>query len=109
MSSQQCVTAVRRPGVAWPRKSARTSLNAEVLFKRSGQINYRVRILDLSRHGCKIECVQRPRVGEAVWVKIEGLESLESVVCWIDGFVAGVEFQKPLHAAVFDLLLSRVK
>jgi hypothetical protein len=36
-----------------------------------------------------------------------GLEALESLVCWVDGFTAGVEFQKPLHPAVFAMLVTR--
>jgi hypothetical protein len=36
------------------------------------------------------------------------MELLEARVCWIDGFTAGVEFQKPMHPAVFDLLVTKL-
>ena len=45
---------------------------------------------------------------EIVWVKFEGLEALEAMVCWVDGFAAGLEFQRPVHPAVFDVLLQRL-
>ncbi|MEO7365355.1 MAG: hypothetical protein ABIW03_03460 [Sphingomicrobium sp.] len=45
---------------------------------------------------------------EIVWVKFEGLKSLEAVVSWIDGFAAGLEFQRPVHPAVFEVLLQRL-
>jgi hypothetical protein len=41
-------------------------------------------------------------------LKFDGLEALEAEVCWVDGFVAGLQFDKPIHPAVFDLLLERL-
>ena len=62
----------------------------------------------MSCFGCRIEFVERPAVSEVVWVKFDGLESIEARVCWLEGFVAGVEFVRPLHAAVFEELLTRL-
>lgn len=92
----------------WPRKSARVALSADVDLRRSGHLQFRVKVFDLSRHGCKLEFLERPRLDETVWVKFEGLESLEASVCWVEGFVAGMEFQKPVHPAVFDLMVKRL-
>lgn len=91
-----------------PRRGCRIAVNAEVILRRSGQINYRVRIFDASPFGCKVEFVERPALDEMLWVKFEGLEPLASVVCWICGATAGLEFAKPIHPAVFDTLLARV-
>jgi hypothetical protein len=33
---------------------------------------------------------------------------MEAEVCWVDGFVAGLKFIKPMHPAVFDLLIERL-
>jgi hypothetical protein len=90
-----------------PRKSRRVHLSAEVLLRRAGRPNYRAKIFDVSPDGCKAEFVERPELDEHVWVKFEGLEALESKVCWIRGFEVGLEFAKPIHPAVFDLLVSR--
>lgn len=91
-----------------PRKSARVGLEAEVSLRRSGHTNYRANVHDVSQEGCKVEFVERPLLDETVWVKFEGLESLEAMVCWIDGFAAGLEFQRPVHPAVFKVLLERL-
>jgi PilZ domain-containing protein len=91
-----------------PRRSARIALDAEVMVRRPGKLNYRVKVFDVSPHGCRIEFVDRPKLDERAWIKFEGLEALEALVCWVDGFVAGVEFERPLHGAVFDLLVSRL-
>ena len=91
-----------------PRKSERVGLAAEVSLRRTGQKNYRANVYDVSQHGCKVEFVERPALEEVVWVKFDGLEALEALVCWIDEFAVGLEFQRPLHPAVFDTLLERL-
>jgi len=99
----------RTPGVQAPRRSARVRIGGEVQLRRSGQHNYVVQVFDISREGCKIEFVERPRLDETVWVKFEGLEAIEATVCWVEGFSAGVEFLRPIHPAVFELLVERVR
>jgi PilZ domain len=88
------------------RRSERVALNASVSLRRSGQLNYRVRIFDASLHGCRVEFVERPSLEEQLWVKFDGLQPLEAEVCWIDGFMAGVNFRQPIHPAVFDRLVA---
>jgi hypothetical protein len=92
----------------WPRQSERVATAAEVVMRRLGKTNYRVTVEDLSPHGCKLQLVERPAVGEQVLVKFDGLEVLESAVCWVDGFMAGLKFERPMHPAVFDLLVERL-
>lgn len=91
------------------RRSERTVLDATVSLRRSGQLNYRVRVFDASLHGCRVEFVERPTLDEQLWVKFDGLQPLEAEVCWIDGFTAGVNFVRPIHPAVFDVLIARLQ
>lgn len=97
------------PRQHWPRVSERVSLTADVSLRRLGQANFRVAVTDLSPQGCRVELVDRPRIDEHVLVKFEGLEVLEAEVCWIDGYAAGLRFERPIHTAVFDLLLDRLR
>lgn len=92
----------------WPRRSERLSLAADVSLRRIGKSTFRVTVTDASPDGCKVELVERPAEGELVLVKFEGLEPLESEVCWIDGFTAGLRFKRSMHPAVFDLLVARL-
>jgi hypothetical protein len=92
----------------WPRKSERVAVSADVTMRRPGQPNYRVGVLDASPHGCKVEFVDRPGVGERMWIKFEGLEALEGEVAWVEGHVTGLRFAKTIHPAVFDLLVERL-
>lgn len=92
----------------WPRRSERVSLSAEVTLRRRGATGFRVTLTDVSPDGCKVALVERPSVDERVLVKFDGIEALDSGVCWVDGFTAGLKFERPLHPAVFDLLVARL-
>ena len=91
------------------RKSDRITTAAEVTMRRLGSANYKLTVNDLSPHGCKLELVERPAVSERVLIKFEGLETLDAEVCWVDGFTAGLRFDRPMHPAVFELLVERLK
>jgi len=93
----------------WPRRSERVSLAADVSLRRIGKSTFRVNVTDVSPDGCKVQLVERPAVDEHVLVKFEGLEPMESEVCWVDGFTAGLKFERAMHPAVFDLLVARLQ
>jgi len=88
------------------RRSERVAVDAEVSLRRSGQLNYNVRAYDASLHGCRVEFVERPQLDERLWVKFDGLQPLEAEVCWVEGFVAGLNFVHPIHPAVFGRLFD---
>jgi hypothetical protein len=89
------------------RGSNRVPLTAEATMRRLGHANFRVRVFDLSPTGCKVELIERPNDREHVLVKFDGLEILEAEVCWIKRKTAGLRFERPIHPAVFDLMVER--
>jgi hypothetical protein len=93
----------------WPRKAERLPIRAEVSLRRVGRLGYRVTTFDVSRFGCSSEFIERPSVYERVWVKFDGLESIEAVAVWIEGSRVGLMYKCPMHTAVFDLLLARLR
>ena len=90
------------------RRVERLTVDAEVALRRTGQHRYRVRVHNASPHGCRIEFIVRPKIEERVWIKFEGLNSIEGKVCWVEGHVAGIEFSPAIHPAVFELLVPRL-
>ena len=98
-----------RPDVSRERKSARVPLKAEVRLRRSGQSNYLVNVHDISPEGCRLEFVEKPRLDETVWIKFDRLDAIEAIVCWLKGSDVGIEFARPIHAAVFDVLVKRFR
>lgn len=91
------------------RTSKRTEVAAEVALRRSGRPSFRVRVLEVSLTGCKLELVDRPDVDEQVWIKFDGLEAIEAIVRWTAGFKAGLKYANPIHPAVFELMLTRFR
>lgn len=90
------------------RRDPRLSLDADVEFRRKREAHYTVRMHDLTPHGCKIAPPELVNAGELVWVQLPSLESLSSHVKWTSGWQSGVEFDRPMHPAVFDMLAARL-
>lgn len=92
-----------------PRIHPREALNGSIYLRQPGGQGYHARLFDLTTAGCKVEFVARPRCGDRLWVKCPGLEAIEAKVAWVDGFTGGLKFVRPLHQAVFESLVSRLK
>lgn len=90
------------------RKQKRRAIRCEVGLRKVGRGGYRVDVRDLSPSGCKVTLVDRPRKEDRMLVKFDGLDALDCRVRWVDGYEAGLEFDRPIHVAVFDLLLTRL-
>ncbi len=90
------------------RKADRRTAGMEAQLRRIGHLNYSVTLRDLSPDGCMIDLVERPAIGEVMQVKLPGLGTMEARVRWVDNYIAGLKFDRPMHPAVFDLLLQRV-
>jgi hypothetical protein len=84
-------------------------VSAQVGLRRSGRSSYPVRTADVTRFGCKCEFVERPEIGERMWIKFDGLDAIEARTCWLGGSDVGLKFEHPIHPAVFDLLLLRLQ
>ncbi len=91
------------------RMAERIRLRADVTLRRAGRRNFEVILNDLSPAGCKVEFVDRPEVEERVWLRFDGLDRIAARICWVEGYGAGLSFDKPIHPAVFDLLLERIR
>lgn len=94
------------PGPEESRGARRLCLETEANIRRSGTHGFRVRVFDASPVGCKIEFVERPAVGERIWIRFDQLQPIEGTVRWVAGHVGGIEFARPLHEAVFERLAA---
>jgi hypothetical protein len=91
-----------------PRGHERVAIDGQISLRRAGRQQFQGRVFDLTPTGCKVEFVERPKVGDTIWAKFDGLDGLEAEVRWVDGHYGGVEFKRPIYSAVFDLLLARI-
>jgi hypothetical protein len=88
------------------RQTDRVVVDAWLFMHRAGEVKFQTRIYDISPEGCLVEFVSRPRIGDRVWVKIEGLEALQATVCWVTGLRCGLNLAAPLNQAVFSSIVG---
>ena len=63
---------------------------------------------DMSPEGCRIASPERLDRGELVWVQLPSLESLAAQVKWTRAWQSGVEFERPMHVAVYEMMTGRL-
>lgn len=91
------------------RAEPRTVLGVEgPTLRQPGGSPLGVTLHDLSRHGFSTEWPYSLLMGALVWLKIPGLEALESKVVWQKQFRVGCRFTHPLHPAVFKKIVERL-
>jgi PilZ domain-containing protein len=90
------------------RLTERVALSSPITVRRSGGFPFEVRLGNVSAGGCRIELVEGTEVDERVIARFPGLEPFAARVTWVEARDAGLAFDKPMHAAVFAHLLSRI-
>jgi hypothetical protein len=88
------------------RRVARTALRLAATMRDGSRSKVSARVIDMSTHGCRIECTTMVEDGSFVWLNIAGLESQYSRVVWHCNEFIGLEFEKPLAEPVFERLLQ---
>lgn len=91
------------------RRGPREPLPAHVHFRKPREMAYEVPLQDLSQHGCRIALRERVQDGQLLWITVPGIEPLLSWVRWHEEWDAGLEFEKPMHVAVFDHVSAQLK
>ena len=90
------------------RRCARAEIEAEIGFRRPREPHYAIRAHDLSPQGCRLASPERLDAGDLVWVQLPSLESLPAWVRWTHKAQSGVEFDRPMHTAVFGMMAKRL-
>ena len=91
------------------RKAERIPLHADIDFRRAGEHRWRVGVLDISPQGCRIELPVKVVPDDTIWVNFPGLEAIQGKVCWVKEWIAGIEFDRPLYPAVFDMIERKMR
>lgn len=87
------------------RRATRAALSLSATMREGSRSKVQVRVIDLSTHGCRIECTSGVADDTCVWLSIPGLENQYCRVIWHCQEFIGLEFEKPLANAVFEKLL----
>lgn len=87
------------------RRVARIALHLDATL-RDGTRKAPARVIDMSPHGCRIECSTIVTDGSWLFLAIEGLQSQRCRVAWHCEEFIGLEFETPLSEPVFERLLA---
>ena len=90
------------------RGNQRVAAASEISLRRLGSFPFQVVLGDVSASGCKIEMVEFVEVDDHVVARFPGLEPVGARVTWADSRWAGLDFDRPMHPAVFEALLPRL-
>src|SRR5947199_8183176 len=99
-------SATRPNGQPERRRANRAALNLSATMREGSRSKAQVRVIDISTHGCRIECSTQVTKDAKIWISIAGLENQYCRVVWHCQEFVGVEFEKPLAEAVLDKLLK---
>ena len=90
------------------RTTVRSEVGGEISKRRVGSFGFDVPVRNVSAAGCSVDLVEPVAVNDRVIARLPGLEPLAAKVIWADPHRAGMQFERPIHPAVFELLLSRL-
>ena len=88
------------------RRANRAALSLDATMREGSRSKVKVRLIDISTHGCRIECTSTVAADARIWLNIATLESQYCRVVWHCQEFIGLEFEKPLAGAVLDRLLE---
>jgi hypothetical protein len=88
------------------RRAHRTALRLTATMRDGAKSRVKARVIDISTHGCRIECSTVVEDGSWIWLGIAGLETQYCRVVWHCQEFVGLEFERPLSEAVFEKLLA---
>ncbi len=105
------MTSEGRPGGAAAkqperRRANRAALSLAATMREGSRGKVRVRLIDISTHGCRVECSSTVAADTRLWLNIAGLEAQYCRVVWHCQEFVGLEFETPLADSVLDRLLQ---
>lgn len=88
------------------RRVERLALRLTATMRDGRTSRVQARVIDMSTHGCRVECTSRFEDGSWLWLSIAGLEAQYCRVAWHCEEFIGLEFERPLSDPVFEKLLA---
>jgi len=96
---------IRPAGQPERRRAERAALRLNATMRTGGKNRFKVRLIDISTHGCRIECTNMVAEDSWVWLNVTGIETQYCRVAWHCQEFVGLEFATPLSEPVLDKLL----
>ncbi|UAB79747.1 PilZ domain-containing protein [Erythrobacter sp. SCSIO 43205] len=91
-----------------PRSSQRRALHLMIKGRVQSRSIYAT-LIDISEGGCKLSATSGfASVGDRVTIRVNGINTPLGKVAWVDGKIAGVSFESPMHIAIIDHLCANI-
>ena len=81
---------------------------ATIRLRRLGRPDAHLHLHDISTNGFQVVLGEAMQIKDHVVTRLPGLEPIGATVAWTSEGRAGLRFDRPLHPAVFELLLTRL-
>jgi hypothetical protein len=91
------------------RKSERVPVELPAALRQRGASGVSVQIMDLSTDGFRVATHLELPTGTDVWLRLPGLEPCHARVKWAEGHYLGCAFDRPLHAAVLQMMIEKAR
>ena len=88
------------------RRANRAALRLSATMREAGRSRVQARLIDISTHGCRVECASGASGETWIWLSIAGLETQYCRVVWRHQEFAGLEFVTPLGEPVLERVLA---
>ena len=88
-------------GVA-DRKCCRGDVAIVGTIRASGGIKCRIKIVDISTTGFRMECLTYLSDNQVISMAMPGFETLQAKIIWQTEWMYGCQFARPLHPAVYE-------
>ena len=86
------------------RRAERRIVNLAASMREAGATVVDAEVLNLSTSGFMAKTDLPLEAGQYVFLKLPGIEAMNSKVIWVEDGKAGFEFTSPLHPATLDQL-----
>jgi len=107
-TKRQSVDPWLSPALAGDRRRVRrVACRTPASFRESQRKPVDAEIANLSTHGCAVKAAEPQEVGTRCWIILPTLESWSARVSWSDGALFGLDFSRPLHRAVAEMIVVR--
>lgn len=89
------------------RTTKRVPIELDASLRQRGASVVSIEVMDLSTHGFRATTHLELAIGTDVWLRLPGLEPYHAKVAWANGPYIGCAFERPLHAAVLDMIVRK--
>lgn len=95
----------QRDGRPERRRASRAALRLAATMREESGGEVPAQLIDISTHGCRIQCASAAAGDSWLWLDIAGLEPQHCRVVWRCEEFAGLEFEQPVADTALDKLL----